>query len=151
MRARVHLFSGALQMCVGIGTITLGVMVQRRMAELQDRLDHDPEEKKRLYAAFAQVDPNRTGHIHVGELATLSVALSLDKVATEQAAEGFDSGGTDFIRLDEFKSWYTDSLSDASLPALQGTDGGAASSPAAAAPAEAAAGAVEEDEGDVTA
>lgn len=96
--------AGVVQMLVGLGTIVLSIAVSRQMSRLQHNLDHNPAQKARLYYAFNRVDPTRRGSIHVGQLAALADALSLDAKATDEVISTLQAP-SGLIHLDEFSSW----------------------------------------------
>ena len=87
--------------------VLLGVAVQQRMRQLAGRLDHEPEEKARLYSAFQRVDPSRRGSIHVEQLADLTEALALSADITKEAMSALEAP-SGIIHLDEFQSWYAE-------------------------------------------
>ena len=98
---------GLAQMVVGGAMILLGRAIAQRMADLHAQLEHDPEEKAKLYSAFNKVDPTRRGSIHVGQLAALSDALQLEEDITDEAMEALEAP-SGVIHLDEFRTWYAE-------------------------------------------
>ena len=87
--------------------ILLGRAIHERMEQLRLELEHDPEEKAKLYSAFNKVDPSRKGSIHVGQLAALSDALRVGDGITEEVMDALEAP-SGVIHLDEFRSWYAE-------------------------------------------